>query len=134
MQPRRVAIVATTFVLISLSGHTANAAQPGGLVSPDVRADGQITFRLRVPKAEKVSVICEAVGTQPMTKDADGVWSVTVGPVAPGIYDCLLARNREFVKALDDLKVRHTYRETDGRHAWGVWRGYLAEFLPLLFR
>ena len=22
-----------------------------------------------------------------MTKDADGVWSVTVGPIAPGIYD-----------------------------------------------
>ena len=59
-----------------------------GLISPEVHADGKITFRLRAPKAEKVSVICEAVGTQPMAKDADGVWSVTVGPVPPGIYDC----------------------------------------------
>ncbi len=60
----------------------------GALVSPEIHADGKITFRLRAPKAEKVSVICEAVGTQPMAKDADGVWSVTVGPVPPGIYDC----------------------------------------------
>ena len=51
-----------------------------------------------------------------------------------GKDDFLLARNREFVKILDELQVRHTYQETDGRHAWGVWRGYLAEFLPLLFR
>jgi enterochelin esterase-like enzyme len=88
MQTSCIAVIATTFLLFLLSGHTADAAPPGGLVSPEVRANGQITFRLRAPKAEKVSVICEAVGTQPMTKDADGVWSVTVGPVPPGIYDC----------------------------------------------
>ena len=58
------------------------------LVSPEVRADGQVTFHLRAPKADKVSVICEAVGTQAMVKDANGVWSVTVGPPPPGIYDC----------------------------------------------
>jgi len=38
------------------------------------------------------------------------------------------------VKALDELKIRHSSQETEGTHAWGVWRGYLAEFLPLLFR
>jgi enterochelin esterase family protein len=58
------------------------------LVSPEVRADGRITFRLRAAKAEKVSVVCEAVGTLSMAKGPDGVWSVTAGPVAPGIYDC----------------------------------------------
>ncbi len=54
--------------------------------------------------------------------------------IAIGKDDFLLARNRDFVKALDELKIRHTYQETAGSHAWGVWRGYLAEFLPLLFR
>jgi enterochelin esterase-like enzyme len=88
VQTSRVAMVATTFVLLWLSGRAAEAAPPSGLGSPEVRADGKLTFRLRAPKAEKVSVICEAVGTQPMVKDADGVWSVTVGPVPPGIYDC----------------------------------------------
>jgi enterochelin esterase family protein len=54
--------------------------------------------------------------------------------IGVGKDDFLLARNREFVKALDELKIRHTYQETEGSHAWGVWRGYLARFLPLLFR
>lgn len=58
------------------------------LTSPDVQADGRVTFRVRVAKAAKVSVVCEPVGTVPMVKGSDGVWSVTVGPVAPGIYDC----------------------------------------------
>jgi hypothetical protein len=88
MRPSRVGFVAATIVFLLLSNRTASAAAPSGLASPEVQADGKITFRLRAPKAEKVSVICEAVGTQPMTKDAEGVWSVTVGPVPPGIYDC----------------------------------------------
>ena len=88
-----------TFLMILLWSWTAESAPPekkepapprsaGVLVSPEIHADGKITFRLRAPKAEKVSVICEAVGTQAMAKDGDGVWSVTVGPVPPGIYDC----------------------------------------------
>jgi len=87
MHPGRIGFVVVT-LLVLLLDHTASAATPGGLVSPEVQPDGKITFRLRAPKAEKVSVICEAVGTQTMTKDADRVWSATVGPVAPGIYDC----------------------------------------------
>ncbi len=91
--------VLAAFVTILLASWTAKSAPPekkdpappksaGGFVSPEVHTDGKITFRIRAPKAEKVSVICESVGTQPMAKDADGVWSVTVGPVHPGIYDC----------------------------------------------
>ena len=45
-----------------------------------------------------------------------------------------LAIPARVVKILDELKIRHTYQETAGSHAWGVWRGYLADFLPLLFR
>jgi enterochelin esterase-like enzyme len=30
--------------------------------------------------------------------------------------------------------LQHTYRLTEGPHDWIVWRKYLAEFLPLLFR
>lgn len=76
--------------LVWLSGPTASpAAAPSAPrpVSPEIHPDGRITFRLQAPKATKVSVICEAVGTQPLTKDEQGLWSLTVGPVAPGIYD-----------------------------------------------
>ncbi|MHB8899700.1 MAG: esterase [Thermoguttaceae bacterium] len=91
--PFRVALFTfSTLLAIGLNTPAARGQtpQPGknALVSPEVQADGKITFRLRAPKAQKVSVICDAVGTQPMTSQADGIWSVTIGPVAPGIYDC----------------------------------------------
>ena len=63
------------------------------IVSPDVQADGRVTFRLLAPHAAKVllnsgelqSVL--KVASTPMTKDDTGVWSVTVGPLPPGLYD-----------------------------------------------
>ena len=30
--------------------------------------------------------------------------------------------------------IKHTYRVTEGRHEWTVWRHHLNEFAPLLFR
>ncbi len=58
------------------------------LVSPEVQPDRQITFRLAAPKALEVQLrFAEgAVRTHTMTKGADGVWSVTLGPVDPETY------------------------------------------------
>src|SRR5688572_20114691 len=56
--------------------------------SPEVSTDRRVTFRVRAPNASKVTVFCECLSTEPaLTKDADGVWSVTVGPVEPDIYE-----------------------------------------------
>ena len=76
MQTSRVRSFAGPFVIILLSSWTAESAQPerktsmplksSDSFSPEVHPDGKVTFRLRAPKAEKVSVVCEAVGTQPM--------------------------------------------------------------------
>ena len=60
-------------------------AQP--LVSPDVHADGRVTFRLRAPQAREVLLQCEGVPDAPMQRDAQGVWSATTAPLAPDIYD-----------------------------------------------
>jgi enterochelin esterase family protein len=65
------------------SGATATAAPR--LISPEVRADRTVTFRLRAPKATDVALSFQ--GTKPMTKDADGMWSITVGPLEPEIYE-----------------------------------------------
>jgi enterochelin esterase family protein len=55
--------------------------------SPEVREDRTVTFRVRAPQAKEVSVSGEwPDGTKPMTKDDSGVWSVTVGPLAPDLY------------------------------------------------
>ena len=65
------------------SGITANAAPR--LISPEVHADRTVTFRLRAPKATEVALSFQ--GSKPMAKDADGTWSVTVGPLEPEIYE-----------------------------------------------
>jgi enterochelin esterase family protein len=54
--------------------------------------------------------------------------------IACGKDDFLAARNQQFAGWLSDQGIRHTYRPTDGGHEWSVWRRYLAEFLPQLFR
>src|ERR1700753_170112 len=53
---------------------------PDGLVSPEVHADRTVTFRVRAPKASDVSLYGDwmPIGKpQAMTKDANGIWSVT---------------------------------------------------------
>ncbi len=84
-------------------GHAA-AAPPAGergvragraalgpmIVSPEVTADRHITFRIIAREANSVSLTGSDIpgngqGAK-MTKDANGVWAVTLGPVGPGAY------------------------------------------------
>lgn len=58
----------------------------GGVSSPVVNPDNTITFNYRDPNAKSVKVNTQFAGTQEMTKDANGVWTVTLGPVAPDMY------------------------------------------------
>jgi len=37
-------------------------------------------------------------------------------------------------EALDKAGIRHVWVESDGAHTWTVWRKYLADFAPRLFR
>jgi enterochelin esterase family protein len=53
---------------------------------------------------------------------------------ACGKEDFLLRANQELAAAMTAKNVRHTYVETEGNHSWPVWRKYLADFAPLIFR
>jgi enterochelin esterase family protein len=66
----------------------ATTAATPAVRSPEVHADRRITFRVRAPEAKAVSLSFDegAVQTHAMTRDTSGVWSVTIGPVAPEIY------------------------------------------------
>jgi enterochelin esterase-like enzyme len=65
----------------------ALAQQQERIISPEVSADGRVTFRFRAPNAKEVSVAMEGYGKpQPMTKDERGVWSVTTEPLVPDYY------------------------------------------------
>ncbi len=67
------------------------AGQPAGgtpVRSPEVAADRHVTFRLAAPKASDVRLSCECVREpQPLQKDGQGLWSLTVGPLTPDIYE-----------------------------------------------
>jgi len=54
--------------------------------------------------------------------------------IACGKKDFLYQRNNEFTTLLKDKGIRHEYLETEGDHSWPVWRRYLTEFTPRLFR
>jgi enterochelin esterase-like enzyme len=64
------------------------------VISPEVRDDRTVTFRLKAPEAQKVELtggpMLLALGRPgknvPFTKGDDGVWTLTVGPVKPNLY------------------------------------------------
>lgn len=73
------------------AGRGGAAPPPDTLLSPEVQPDRTVTFRLRAPKASEVTVTGEWMldfpsHATPLTKSADGVWSVTVGPLTPNVY------------------------------------------------
>ena len=61
---------------------------PDRVTSPEIHADRHVTFRIMAPHADEVQLsgefLEEAVA---LDRDATGVWSTTVGPVEPEIYE-----------------------------------------------
>lgn len=65
----------------------ARPTLPRPVRSPEISPDRHVTFRLRAPEVASVVLSGEFMkGTLPFVKDADGVWSVTIGPLDPEIY------------------------------------------------
>lgn len=58
----------------------------GGVVSPDVHPDRTVTFRLKAPNASEVTLTGDWLpSSEKLTKDEKGIWSVTLGPLEPGL-------------------------------------------------
>ena len=61
-------------------------------VSPEVHGDRKVTFRLFAPKASEVllmgspGILEFTKKPLPLEKGADGVWSLTIGPLPAGFY------------------------------------------------
>lgn len=64
--------------------HSGGGATAARLVSPEIRPDRTVIFRLKAPDAARVTL--SFAGTKSMSKGADGVWVATVGPLEPEIY------------------------------------------------
>ncbi len=87
-------------------GAGRGAAQPA-VRSPEILEDQRVTFRLRGPNASEVLLN----GDWPqgrgikMAKDADGIWSATVGPLTPELWSYTFSVDG--VQALDPGNANH---------------------------
>ena len=53
----------------------------------EVAADRRVTFRLLAPQAREILLTGEFMqGSTPFEKDANGLWTLTLGPLEPEIY------------------------------------------------
>ena len=67
---------------------TAWAQKSGPVLSPEVQDDHSVTFRLRAPKSQSVALRGQW-NKEPveMTKDAEGLWSLSVANVPAGVWE-----------------------------------------------
>jgi enterochelin esterase-like enzyme len=54
--------------------------------------------------------------------------------IACGTDDGALKGAKTLHDALTQAGIKHTYLETEGAHHWRVWRRYLRDLAPLLFK
>ena len=54
--------------------------------------------------------------------------------IACGTEDTAMKGARTLHQALDKAGIEHTFLETEGAHHWRVWRRYLRDVAPLLFK
>jgi len=96
MNTWRIAYLTALIAMVTLFAlPSVSLAQPAGpqgpqVVSPEVSADRHVSFRILAPKAEAVRLIggdIPGIGQgAEMTKNAEGVWEATLGPIDPGAY------------------------------------------------
>jgi len=85
--------------------------------SPEILPDKKVTFRIRAPKADEVVLNGNWDGglNIPMTKDEQGVWSATVGPLASQLWG--YSFSVDGVKVLDPGNAE---TERDGRQFFSL--------------
>ena len=60
----------------------------GPVHSPEVAPDRRVTFRVLAPNANQVSLTGEFQhGSKPLEKNEQGLWTITIGPLEPEIYN-----------------------------------------------
>lgn len=97
-------------------GHTGLFSQVGSFSSAVGQPGSDATLQAFVADPVKAN------------KDVPLLW------IAIGKKDFLVKPNEVFIKFLDEHGINYTFRLTEGDHSWPVWRRYLHEFVPLLFR
>src|SRR5919108_4710955 len=83
-----LALVVALLVVATATLTGRQAIRPAPLKSPEVHADRTVAFRLLAPKATEVTLngSWDSGTNLKMTKDEAGVWTATVGPLAPQLW------------------------------------------------
>ena len=66
------------------AGPVPSPTNISGQEFPKIHPDGKVTFRLKAPEAKSVAL--NYGQPHPMEKDAEGVWTITFGPIALGFH------------------------------------------------
>lgn len=67
-------------------GQQAIFGQRNQVVSPQINADGTVTFRISAPRAQRVELQGDFVQRRAEMKQENGVWTYTTGDLAPELY------------------------------------------------
>lgn len=95
---RDVVRMALLMGLFSLAAPGQGRRPRESLVSPQVQPNRRVTFQLRAPQAKTVVLEGSFLSRpRPMTRDPNGPWATTVGPLEPEIY--------EYNFVVDGLKI-----------------------------
>jgi enterochelin esterase-like enzyme len=80
--------LAASLIFASAAFSRAAQAPADPVRSPEISPDKRVTFRISAPKATEVTLNGSWEGAKDikMTKDDAGVWSVTIGPLAPQLW------------------------------------------------
>jgi enterochelin esterase-like enzyme len=110
----RTVLTATLTGALAIAAVSASPAEAQrgpatpSFTSPEVGADRTVTLRFFAPNAKSVVANGELNGKpHPLTRAENGVWSVTIGPLAPDIYT--YAFNVDGVTALDPRNANTKY-------------------------
>ena len=88
MRLRRFGLAILCMSIFSWPASQLRAQMRQSIVSPEIHQNHDVTFRLRAPQAKQVELEAGFVqNNQPMKKDENGLWSITLGPVEPDIYE-----------------------------------------------
>jgi len=71
--------------MVAMRSIAAQTSPAAPIKSPEVSAEGRVTFRLRAPNAREV-VVAGDIGRVAMSKDAQGVWIASTDPLPPDFY------------------------------------------------
>ena len=81
------------------------------VVSPEVTSDDHVTFRIYAPNARAVTVNgIRHLPDQAMTKDDNGLWSATVGPLSPDIYSYVFSIDGAIVTDPHDRDIKKYFQ------------------------